>query len=92
MESILRDQKQLVEELDRLIRNYNKDGQARKNKEYLTERLEECREIFSKISRNNDRLEPMATKASRIGETKYSRKRMQRTKKCKKTSIVAWLS
>lgn len=53
MEKLLNDQRIEVDELLRLLRNYNADGPTRKTEKYLKDKLQTFPEIFRVISENN---------------------------------------
>lgn len=58
MEAILNQQRALITELHRVLRNYGCDGPSRKTKEYLEEKLTNFDALFAKIRRNDDKLNP----------------------------------
>lgn len=61
MEALLANQRVLIAELDRLLRNYKHDGPSRKTKPYLQEKLTIYGELFAKIRRNDEKLDPFVS-------------------------------
>lgn len=58
MEALLSQQRTLITELNRVLRNYRCDGPDRKTKAYLEEKLKKFGDLFAQIRRNDDKLNP----------------------------------
>lgn len=56
MEELLKRQKIEIDELNRVIRNYNADGPTRKHKKYLLDKAATFPEMFSVIKENDEQI------------------------------------
>lgn len=56
---LLKSQKTHLQELERLFRNYNKDGSDRKTEVYLRKKCDDIEHLWSEIERNNRALEKL---------------------------------
>ena len=56
MDTLLARQEELGKEIETLVKNYNKDGKARKNQAYYEKRLKQLDEFAKEFDENNERL------------------------------------
>lgn len=57
MDTLLKSVKTEIDELDRLIRNYGKDGDDRKHVEYLNEKMKTFTKSIKTITTINDKIQ-----------------------------------
>lgn len=61
MEDLLKEQKAELEEFNRLVTNYNKDGATRKNQDYLHKKLTDINEKYGNIKKRDGSLQQYET-------------------------------
>lgn len=80
IEELLNAQKIEVDELNRLIRNYGKDGDERKTKRYLEDKLKTFSEAFNVIGGNNQKIIPLYDHSKHANQPYFKEKTFAKIK------------